>query len=116
MLTGQKILVAGATGNVGLPTALGLAKSNEVWALARFSDPAARAQLDDAGVQTVSVDLVDGDLTAVPDDFTYVLHLAWLRADLPHLERALQANVEGPGLLLQHCRRAKAALVMSGMG
>ncbi len=51
-----------------------------------------------------------------PTDFTYVVHLAWLRADLDHLEDTLRANVEGAGLVLQHCRHAKAALVMSGMG
>jgi UDP-glucuronate 4-epimerase len=44
------------------------------------------------------------------------VHLAWLRADLTQLEHALRANVEGAGLVLQHCRKAKAALVMSGMG
>ena len=45
-----------------------------------------------------------------------MLHLAWLRADLVHLEDAFRANVEGAGLVLQHCRKARAALVMSGMG
>ena len=43
-------------------------------------------------------------LANLPDDFTYVLHLAWLRADLVHLEDAFRANVEGAGLVLQHCR------------
>ena len=39
-----------------------------------------------------------------------------MRADLAHLQDAIRTNVEGPGLLLQHCRKAKAALVMLGMG
>jgi len=39
-----------------------------------------------------------------------------MRADLAHLDDAIRTNVEGAGLLLQHCQRAKAALVMSGMG
>ena len=63
-----------------------------------------------------AVDLAGGDFGDLPDDFTYVVHLAWLRADLVHLEDAFRANVEGAGLVLQHCRKAKAALVMSGMG
>jgi UDP-glucuronate 4-epimerase len=42
--------------------------------------------------------------------------LAWMRANLTELQDAIRTNVEGPGLLLQHCRKAKAALVMSGMG
>jgi nucleoside-diphosphate-sugar epimerase len=73
-------------------------------------------ELEAAGVTVRAVDLAAGDLSELPDDFTYVLHLAWLRAGLDHLEDAFRANVEGAGLVLQHCRRAKAALVMSGMG
>ncbi len=62
------------------------------------------------------MDLASGAFGDLPDNFTYVLHLAWLRADIDHLDHAIRANVEGAGLLLQHCRKAKAALVMSGMG
>ena len=54
-----------------------------------------------------AVDLAGGDFGDLPDDFTYVLHLAWLRADLVHLEDAFRANVEGAGLVLQHCRRPR---------
>ena len=35
MLSGEKILITGASGVVGLPIAAHLAKSNEVWAIAR---------------------------------------------------------------------------------
>ena len=59
-----------------------------------------------------TADLADGDLGELPDDFTYLLHLA---ADFSpeDYDRALRVNAEGTGLLLQHCRKAKAALVMS---
>ena len=87
-----------------------------MWGIARFADPTRRQALEDAGITTRAVDLGEGDLADVPDDFTYVLHLAWTRADLSQLEASLRTNVEGAGLVLQHCRRAKAALVMSGMG
>ena len=116
MISGEKILVTGASGSIGLPLALHLAGDNEVWGLARFAEPSRPAELDAAGVTTVAMDLGDGDFTQLPDDFTYVLHLSWLRADLAQLEAALRTNVEGAGLLLQHCRKAKGALVMSGMG
>jgi UDP-glucuronate 4-epimerase len=135
MITGEKILVTGVTGIVGQHLATFLAKNNEVWGVARFSQsanrdaeafnplasPAKRAfadrsDLEAAGITTHAIDLGGGDFEGLPNDFTYVLHLAWMRADLAHLEDALRTNVEGPGLLLQHCRNAKAALVMSGMG
>jgi len=112
---------------VGLPIAKYLAQENEVWGIARFAEPDARrgeyfptaanrAELDAARVTTRRVDMAAPDFSELPDDFTYVLHLSWWRADLSQLEQAIRTNVEGPGLLLQHCRNAKAALVMSGMG
>lgn len=126
MISGEKILVTGVTGIVGRPIAEHLARDNEVWGVARFagdadrSDPSSvtsvRAQLDAAGITTRAVDLGSGDFGELPTDFTYVLHLAWMRSNLTELQQAIRTNVEGPGLLLQHCRRAKAALVMSGMG
>jgi nucleoside-diphosphate-sugar epimerase len=136
VISDEKVLVTGVSGIVGAPIARALAADNEVWGVARFlgddgrederyvpvagGEPerghSARRQLEAAGVTTRALDIGDGDFSELPDDFTYVLHLAWMRADLAHLEAALRTNVEGPGLLLQHCRRAKAALVMSGMG
>jgi nucleoside-diphosphate-sugar epimerase len=135
MITGEKILITGVTGIVAQPLARFLAPENEVWGVARFAEPlarkkeeftaagtpptralAARESLEAAGITTRAMDLGSGDFESLPSDFTYVLHLAWMRADLVHLQDAIRTNVEGPGLLLQHCRRAKAALVMSGMG
>jgi nucleoside-diphosphate-sugar epimerase len=116
MLSGQKILITGVTGMVATPLALHLARDNEVWGVARFTDPAARRPYEEAGITTRAVDLGGGDLSALPADFTHVLHLGWQRADLAELQQALRTNVEGAGLLLQHCRKAKATLVMSSMG
>ena len=136
VISGERILVTGVTGTIGRALAVHLAEHNEVWGLARFGDAAVRAaetyhavatppptrpmstreELEAAGVTVRRVDLASGIFDDLPRNFTYVLHLAWLRADIAHLEDALRANVEGAGLLLQHCRTAKAALVMSGMG
>ena len=136
MINGEKILVTGVTGTIGSALALHLAAENEVWGLARFAGAATREnemydavaspppsrvlstrdELVAAGVQVRAVDLADPDFTEVPADFTYVVHLAWLRAGIEQLQDAFRANVEGAGLVLQHCRNAKAALVMSGMG
>lgn len=113
MISDQKILVTGATGSVGLPLARHLAEANEVWGLARLDDPAKRSDLEALGITPVGADLAAGDLDEVPDDFTYVVHLAWARGDLSSLHQVLRVNAEGTGLLLQHCRAARAALVMS---
>jgi nucleoside-diphosphate-sugar epimerase len=115
MLSGQKILITGVTGMVGDPLARALARDNEVWGAARFSDPEARRSLEAAGVVTRRVDIGSGDFSGLPDDFTHVLHLNWLRAGLQDLQEAIRVNVEGPGLLMRHTRKAKATLVMSGM-
>ena len=79
-MDGTKILVTGATGQVALPVAEALAPDNEVWAIARFRDTTARQRLEAAGVRCVTVDLVAGDLTGLPDDFTYVLNFAVAKA------------------------------------
>src|SRR5262245_20638366 len=111
MLRGEKVLITGPAGRIAHGLARTLAPDNEVWGIARFSDPATRAEVDALGVTTRVVDLADPDLAALPSDFTYLLHLA---ADFGEdYEQGLRVNAEGTGLLLSHCRRAKAALVMS---
>ena len=71
-----KILVTGASGNIGLPLVEYFAPDNDVWAIARFTDPTARGRLDAAGATTVAVDLGTDDLDGLPDDFDHVIHLA----------------------------------------
>jgi len=113
VLSGEKILVTGVTGQIAFPIARMLAVDNEVWGLARFSRPGDRRRVTDAGITPVACDLGAGDLAGVPADFTYVVHLA---ADLSpgwDYDSAIRSNAEGTGLLLQHCRSAKGALVMS---
>jgi nucleoside-diphosphate-sugar epimerase len=123
MLSGEKILITGASGVVGLPIATELARHNEVWAIARFGEgapatsamnasSAPREDLEARGITTRRVDLADPDFAALPDDFGYVLHLAHTRLG-SEFQRAIQVNAVGAGHVLQHCRKAKAALVVS---
>ena len=72
-----------------------------------------RAQVDAIGVTTLVCDVGDGDFSELPDDFTYVLHLAAFMGPGLDFDHAIRVNAEGTGLLLAHCRKAKAALVMS---
>jgi len=113
VLKGEKILITGPAGQIALPMAAHLAADNEVWGIARFGDPATRAQVDAVGVTTMVCDLDAGDFTGLPDDFTYVLHLAALQAPGLDYDASIRVNAEGTGLLMAHCRRARAFLVMS---
>jgi nucleoside-diphosphate-sugar epimerase len=111
MINGEKILITGPAGRIAFGIAEELAADNEVWGIARFSHPDAREEVEALGITTRSIDLGDPDFTDLPADFTYLLHIA---ADFGEdYERGLRVNAEGTGLLLSHCRRAKAALVMS---
>jgi nucleoside-diphosphate-sugar epimerase len=112
LLQDEKILITGATGRIGFPLARTLAEHNEVWGAARFTNPESRAEVEANGVTTRVVDLATGDFDDLPDDFTYVLHIAADFSDDDY-DRAITVNAEGTGLLLHHCRQAKAALVMS---
>jgi nucleoside-diphosphate-sugar epimerase len=113
MLTDKKILVTGATGSVAAGFIRFLAPYNEVWGAARFSREGSTAQVEAMGARPVVVDLASGDLSALPADFTHVLHLAHFRGAPSDIDLAIRNNGEGTGHLLHHCRKATAALVMS---
>jgi nucleoside-diphosphate-sugar epimerase len=112
VLVDEKILITGPAGRIAFGLARSLATANEVWGVARFSDPSTRDKVEALGVRTHVADIGRGDLGDLPTDFTYVLHLA---ADFSptDYERAITVNAEGTGFVLEHCRAAKAALVMS---
>lgn len=113
VLRNEKILITGVSGQIAFPIAAYLAKDNEVWGIARFRDEAARKRVEAAGITARSVDLASGDFTGLPDDFTYVLHLAVFQQSTPDYDWALKVNAEGTGLLMSRFRKARAFLVMS---
>src|SRR3954469_21608643 len=76
MLSGEKVLLTGPAGRIAFPLARSLAADNEVWGLARFSDPATRDKAEALGVPTRVFGIANGDYDEVPTDFTYLLHLA----------------------------------------
>jgi nucleoside-diphosphate-sugar epimerase len=94
--------------------ALALAKESDVWGIARFSDPVKKESLEAAGITCVTVDLAEGDYSGLPDDFDYVLNFAVSFEQ--SFDMVFAAIVEGLGLLMSHCRNAKAFLHCSTTG
>jgi UDP-glucuronate 4-epimerase len=102
------VVVTGVTGQVAEGLAVALAADNEVFGAARFSDPAARGRLEDAGVHCVRVDLTTGDVGALPADADVVLHFAVSKTNDWDLD--LATNCGGLAWLMEHHRRARAFL------
>ena len=109
-----RILVTGPAGQVALPLVRALAAANEVIGIARFRDPAVRAELEGLGVTCIPVDLARGEFDDVPDDVDYVLNLAVVKSNRWDVD--LRGNAEAAGLLMAHCARARAFLHCSSTG
>jgi UDP-glucuronate 4-epimerase len=107
-MRGSKILITGPTGQATIPIARALAADNEVWGIARFTNAVAREGLEKAGIRCETVNLAARDFTGIPFDFDYVLNLAVAKSG--NWDKDLAANAESVGLLMAHCRSAKAFL------
>jgi UDP-glucuronate 4-epimerase len=112
VLDGQKILLTGATGKIAFPIARALAKRNEVWGAARFSSANARDKLTAAGIRPLQLDMSSGDLSAVPEDFTYIFHAA-VDPGAGGWRASVQTNAHNSGKLLHHCRKANGFVFCS---
>ncbi len=112
MLSDKKILVTGATGQAFRPAAEALARDNEVWSVARYSNPRVRDELEAQGIRTFSWTMGEGGLDGLERDFTHVLHAAPYRGQ-PDSNTTAQANAVGAGTLMDHCRTAEAFLFVS---
>ena len=113
-LTGRKVVITGVTGQVARPLAVSLARHNEVYGAARFTDAAARAALESAVVHCVAVDLAQGDVAGRPPDADLVLHFAVAKTN--DWEVDLASNSGGLASLMEHHQRAQAFLHCSTTG
>lgn len=118
MISGEKILVTGPAGHLARPIVRQLARSNEVWGLARFGRPEAMAELEAMGVTCVARDIARDSLDGLPSDFDRVLHAGAMVAMGSEEDMAytFKVNVEGTGKLLEHCRQAKTFVFCSTAG
>jgi UDP-glucuronate 4-epimerase len=113
-LVGRKILVTGATSQVGLPVVRALAGDNDVFGLARFRKAEERERVEALGAKTIAVDLANGSFDEVPRDFDTVLNFAVVKTG--DFAYDLEANAEGAGRLMSHCRDTKAFVHCSSAG
>jgi nucleoside-diphosphate-sugar epimerase len=111
MLSDQRILVTGATGQVARPIAEQLNNNNTVWAAARFSDSQAKAELEAQGINTVYFSMGEDDLSGLPD-VDYVIHCG-CNTDPKTPEDGMSQNAEGTGFLMQRYKDVKAFFHMS---
>ena len=107
-------MITGVSGQVARPLAIALARDNEVYGAARFTDTSAREALEASGVRCVPVDLASGDVAGLPVDADFVLHFAVAKTN--DWENDLAANSGGLAYLMEHHQNATAFLHCSTTG
>ena len=90
---------------VALPVARELAKNNDVYAVARFSDPAQKRLVESAGATAISFDLADENLSPLPKSVDVVINYAVLPHPNPN---SYNVNTGATGRLARRYRDCEA--------
>lgn len=104
VISGRRILVTGASGLVALPVAVELAKTNEVYAVARWSNPAQKRLVEAAGAKAIAFDLADPDLSPLPKSVDVVINYAVL----PASPTCYEVNTAAVGRLARRYRECQS--------
>lgn len=104
-LSGRRVLITGASGLVAFPIAVELAKQNETYAVARFSDAAQQRLLEAQGVRTIAFDMANPDLSALPKSVDVVINYGVLPPTHPD---AYEVNAGAAGRLASRYRDCEA--------
>lgn len=105
-MKGKRVMVTGASGLVAFPVAAELAKDNEVFAVARWSDPVQQRLIEAAGAKAVKFDLAEKDLSPLPKDVDVVINYAVLPPNFGNM--AYDVNTGATGRLARRYRDAEA--------
>ncbi|VWX48466.1 NAD(P)-dependent oxidoreductase [Novosphingobium sp. 9U] len=105
-MAGKKVLITGASGLVAFPVAAELAKRNEVYALARWSDPEQKGAMQKAGAEPIIFDLTNEDVSSLPRSIDVVINYAVLPPKFGNM--AYDVNTGATGRLARHYRDAEA--------
>ncbi|TAL04499.1 MAG: NAD(P)-dependent oxidoreductase [Rhodospirillaceae bacterium] len=110
--SGLNILVTGASGMMGLPIAIALAKRNTVFGVARFSSAAEEKTLRQASVETIRLDFSNPDMSRLPRRIDVVYHLGAMigaPAERPeNRQAAYEANAYSAARLMTRYRDCMA--------
>lgn len=104
-LSGKRVLVTGASGLVALPVAVELAKANEVYAVARFSNLEQKRLIEASGATAIAFDLAQRDLSPLPESVDIVINYAVLP---PTHKDAYEVNAGTAGRLARRYRDCEA--------
>lgn len=106
-LSGKRVLITGASGLVAFPVAVELARANDVYAVARFSNPEQKRWIEAAGVRAIAFDLAAHDLSPLPKSVDVVINYAVLP---PSHRDAYEVNAGAVGRLARRYRDCEAFL------
>lgn len=109
---GRRVLVTGASGLMALPMVTELARENEVFAAARFTDASRISDVERAGARAVRWDAASPDWGELPDAVDYVFHIAGIKAAAAESDPKLtfETNVQAAGRLMSRYRSARGFL------
>lgn len=117
-MQGQKVLFIGGQGPVSAPAARLLAPDNQVFAMARFSNPEGRKKLEAHGITCIRHDFFD-PVDDLPADFDYVyfsaLPMSAVYEPLGPWPHSYDAYADATGRLMAHFPRVKGFLWASSV-
>jgi nucleoside-diphosphate-sugar epimerase len=116
-LTGD-IVVLGAAGKMGPTLCMMLKKASSdkrIYAVSRFSDEKVRDRIEDAGVETIQVDLLDESLYSQLPEVKNVFYLAGMKFGATGNQPLTWAmNSFLPGLVARHYKKSRVVVFSTG--
>lgn len=125
-MQGQRVLFIGGQGPVSAPALRLLAPDNQVFAMARFSNPESRKRLEALGVTCIPHDMFE-PVDDLPTDFDYVYHsalpigkspsgmLTMTMGPIGPWPNSFDAYADATGRLMAHFRGLKGFVFASTM-
>jgi uncharacterized protein YbjT (DUF2867 family) len=112
------IVVLGAGGKMGPTLSMMLKKASsdkKIYAVSRFGDEAVRSRIEDAGVKTIQIDLLDESLYSQLPDVKNVFYLAGMKfGSTGNQPLTWMMNSFLPGLIAKHYKKSHIVVFSTG--